>query len=192
MTGRLAGRSTLASMRRTATVAAVLVLVAGCGGSSGSETTTTQPPVTTTAPATTTTAAPTTTTTTVPLDCAGFGAAMTSIAQSFLYQTFDGGAAFERKQGAALADALEVVSEIIGDLGDQVAALGAPPDGYEGAVTMMLQAIDMDFVGYADAAAAARAGDEAALDLAVTNIDEAFGILMNANVALSEAQACAG
>ena len=167
-------------------------MVAACGGSSGSETTTTQPPTTTTVAATTTPTTLPPTTTTVALDCAGFGAAMTSIAQSFLYQTFDGGAAFERKRGSELADALEVVSATIGDLGDQVAALGAPPSGYEAAVTMMLQAIDMDFVGYADAAAAARAGDEAALDLAVADIDQAFGILMNANVALSEAQACAG
>ena len=184
-------------MARATRAVTIIVLIAACGGSGDTASTTTTPPTTlaptTTAPTTTTTTTTiAATTTTVVLDCAGFGAAMTAIAQSFLYQTFDGGAAFERKRGAELADSLQVVSDTIADLPDQIAALGEPPTGYEGAITVMLEAIEVDVAGYADAAAAARAGDEAALDAAVVVIDEGFGMLMSANVALSEAQACAG
>ena len=182
------------SRARATRAVTLIVLIAACGGSGETASTTTTPPTTgapstTMAPTTTTVAA---TTTTVALDCAGFGAAMNAIAQSFLYQTFDGGAAFERKRGAELANALQVVSDTIAALEDQINALGEPPAGYEGAIALMLEAIEMDVAGYADAAAAAGAGDEAALDAAVMVIDEGFGRLMSANVALSEAQACAG
>jgi hypothetical protein len=179
--------------KRMLTGAMTLLLVAACGGSTETTPSTTlAPATTTTAAAATTTVAPSTATTVAELDCQGFGEAMNAIAQSFLYQTFDGGAAFERQQGPQLAASLTVVSETIGGLRDQVTDLGDPLPGYEGAVDLMLQAIDLDEVGYADAAAAAAAGDATALDTAVAQVDQAFGILMSANVALSEAQACAG
>ncbi|HSM02354.1 MAG TPA: hypothetical protein VK960_07960 [Acidimicrobiia bacterium] len=180
-------------MARGTTVAVLVVVVVACGGSGESAPTTlppsTTPPTTLSVP--TTTAAPVTTTT-VALDCAAFGQAMTGVAQSFLYQTFDGGAAFERQQGEALAASLEVVGATIAALREQIGALGEPPAGFENAITLMLEAIDLDEDGYSSAADAARAGDQIALDTAVATIDLGFQTLMSANVALAAAQECSG
>ncbi|MEX0826175.1 MAG: hypothetical protein WD184_05435 [Acidimicrobiia bacterium] len=170
--------------------AVVLLLVAACGGDAAPSTTTpTTAPTTTTLPATTTTTTTPPTTTTVALDCHSYGDAMGGIAQSLLYQTFDAAAVLGR-QGDEAADALLTVSAAIGSLADQIEALGTPLPGFDEAVGMMLQAMEMDEEGYAAASDAARAGDDAALAAAVATVDEGFLLIMAANVALSTAQEC--
>ena len=171
----------------------VLLLVAACGGSgdtapSTSAATTTPPPVTTTTLAATTTLPPTTTT--VVLDCHSYGEAMKAVAQSLLYQTFDGAAALERQQGDELAESLLAVSTAIGALSGEVESLGEPPAGYDEAIALMLEAIEMDEEGYAAASDAARAGDQAALDDAIATVDAGFLVLMDANATLATAQEC--
>lgn len=168
----------------------VLLLGAACGGSgdaapSTSSATTTSPPTTLAA---TTTLPPTTTT--VVLDCHSYGEAMKGVAQSLLYQTFDAAAALERQQGDELADALLVASTAIGGLSGEIESLGEPPAGYDEAIALMIEAIEMDEEGYAAASDAARAGDPAALDDAIATVDEGFLILMDANAALAAAQEC--
>ncbi|MEX1208468.1 MAG: hypothetical protein WEE36_07690 [Acidimicrobiia bacterium] len=185
-------------MAHTARIAGAvaLLLVAACGGDATPSTSApTTTPMTTpmTTPTTTTLATTTTmppTTTTVVLNCQSYGEAMGATAQSLLYQTFDAGTAFERQQGDALADSLLKVSAEIARLIDEIGTLGTPLPGFEEAVGLMLQAMEMDEEGYAAASAAARAGDDAALDAAVATVDAGFLLLMDANVALSAAQAC--
>jgi hypothetical protein len=171
--------------------AVALLLVAACGGS-GEASPTTLPP-TTASPSTTVTTTTTLppTTTTIALDCHSFGDAMRAISQSFLNQTIDGGIAFERQQGDQLADSLLTISAQIGSLDDRIESLGEPPAGFDEAVELMLQAIAQAEGGYAAAAEAARAADQAALDDAVAIVDEAFWRLVDANVALATAQECA-
>jgi hypothetical protein len=161
--------------------AVALLLVAACGGS-GEASPTTLPP-TTASPSTTVT-----TTTTLPPTTTTIARA---ISQSFLNQTIDGGIAFERQQGDQLADSLLTISAQIGSLDDRIESLGEPPAGFDEAVELMLQAIAQAEGGYAAAAEAARAADQAALDDAVAIVDEAFWRLVDANVALATAQECA-
>jgi len=178
----------VARIPRVGGAVAMMVLIAACGSSEGAAPTTVPP--TTTAPpttlVTTTTLPPTTTT----LDCHSFGDAMRAIAQSFLYQTMEGGAALESQRGDQLADSLLAVSMTIGGLRNRIEGLGEPLAGFEEAVGIMLEAIEMDEEGYAAAADAARVEDQAALDAAVAMVDEGFWRLVDANVALSVAQGC--
>jgi hypothetical protein len=139
--------------------------------------------------ATTTTTTMPATTTTVALDCHSYGDAMGGIAQSLLYQTFDAAAVLGRP-GDEVADSLLTVSAEIGRLADQIEALGTPLPGFEEAVGLMLQAMEMDEEGYAAASEATRLGYDSALDDAVATVDAGFLLIMDANVALSAAQEC--
>lgn len=170
--------------------AVALLLAAACGGDATPSTS---------APTTTLTTTPTTlvttttmhpTTTTVALDCQSYGDAMGAIAQSLLYQTFDAAAALGSQQGDDLADSLLTVSAEIERLADQIETLGTPLPGFEEAVGLMLEAMEMDMAGYTAAAEAARAGYDSALDDAVATVDAGFLLIMDANVALAAAQEC--
>lgn len=181
-------------MVRTARVvgAVALLLVVACGGDAAPSTSAptsapTTAPVPTTLATTTSTMPPTTTT--VVLDCQSYGDALGAIAQSLLYQTFDAAAVLGR-HGDEAADSLLAVSAEIRRLADHIAALGTPLPGFEEAVDMMLRAMETDEEGYAAAAEATRAGDDAALADAVATVDEGFLLIMDANVALSAAQEC--
>jgi hypothetical protein len=131
------------------------------------------------------------TTTTVALDCHSYGDALAAIGQSLLYQTFDAAAALQGQGGDDLADSLLRVSAEIESLADRIGTLGTPFPGFEEAVDLMLQAMEMDAEGYAAGSEAARAGYDSALDDAVATVDAGFLLIMDANVAMAAARECA-